>query len=226
MRIIAAGIGAVVVSYLVFLFMQSLIQQSQDKEVPLFVHQNVSIIQPLPEKTEAPQDMPAPEAPQEPALEPLTISEPSLSKPEPLADPRFAALELGVGDINVGPVGGRWVAPLGDAELTVSTGQDARGFIEVVPYDTRRPNVPEVAWQNKIDGWVLVAFSVTRDGKTRGARVLDARPRGVFEEKVLAAIEDWRYRVDGDKKFSGSVVLTQKVEVHWRNYPQNLPYVD
>lgn len=226
MRIIPAGIGALVISYAVFLFMQSLIQRTQNEDIPAFVHHNVAIIQAQPEKIEESLDETEPETPQEPALEPLTISKPPRSTPEPLANPQLLSLELGVGDLDVGPVGGRWVAPLGEVQVAVGAGQDARGFVEVVPYDTRRPNVPEVAWENKIDGWVLVAFQVTREGRTSGARVLDAKPRGVFEEKVLAAIEDWRYQVDADKKFSGSVVLTQKVEVQWRNYPQNLPYVD
>jgi len=95
-----------------------------------------------------------------------------------------------------------------------------------VPFNTRRPNVPEVAWQNKINGWVLVAFSVTPDGKTRNIRVLDARPRGVFEEKVVAAVNDWNYRVSFSGKVTQDIVLTQKVEVQWQNFPQNLPNVD
>ena len=105
-------------------------------------------------------------------------------------------------------------------------GQDGRGFVEVVPFNTRRPNVPDAAWQNKIDGWVLVAFSVTPQGRTRDVRVLDARPRGVFEEKVVAAVEDWTYRVNFYGEVTGKMVLTQKVEVQWKNYPQNLPNVD
>ena len=86
--------------------------------------------------------------------------------------------------------------------------------------------MPEVAWQNRIDGWVLVAFTVTPEGRTRDIRVLDARPRGVFEESVVAAVEDWQYRLEFSSRSSYSVTLTQKVEVEWKNYPQNLPNVD
>lgn len=103
---------------------------------------------------------------------------------------------------------------------------DARGFVEVVPYNTRKPNVPEVAWQNKISGWVLVAFTITPDGRTRDVRVLDARPRGVFEEKVIAAVEDWQYSVSFRGRERSNLVLTQRVEVRWQDYPRNLPNVD
>lgn len=105
-------------------------------------------------------------------------------------------------------------------------GEDAYGYIEVIPFDTRKPNVPEVAWQNKISGWVMVAFKVTPQGSTRDVRVLDARPRGVFEEKVVAAVADWRYKVNFGNQSIDGVVLTQKVDVLWENYPQNLPNVD
>lgn len=96
----------------------------------------------------------------------------------------------------------------------------------MVPYDTRRPNVPEVAWQNKISGWVMVAFRVTPDGHTQDVRVLDGNPRGVFEDQVVSAVEDWKYKVNFYGGASGSVVLTQKVDVAWQNYPQNMPNVD
>jgi protein TonB len=139
------------------------------------------------------------------------------------------ALDFTAGDINLQPTGKRWSAPLSAAAIATSPGggRDGRGYIEVIPFNTRQPNVPDVAWQNKISGWVLVAFNVTPDGKTRNIRVLDARPRGVFEEKVIAAVEDWTYRINfSGKAAAGNIVLTQKIEVLWENYPQNMPNVD
>ena len=67
---------------------------------------------------------------------------------------------------------------------------------------------------------------MTPDGRTRDVRVLDASPRGVFEEKVMAAVADWKYNVSFSGDIQGDVILTQKVEVQWQNYPQNLPNVD
>ena len=61
------------------------------------------------------------------------------------------------------------------------------------------------------------------------ARDKDEVPVGavfVFEEKVIAAVEDWTYRISFADKPSGDVIVTQKVEVQWKNYPQNLPNVD
>ncbi len=229
MRLIPALLGALLVTLAVFLFMHSLIQRGKEEGVPVVVYEDVQVFQQ--EQEEPPPQEQEPEAePQEmnePVMEPLAIATVSPAAPVPADTLEIPALELGAGDIDISAAGTRWTAPLGGGggEVVVG-GRDAQGFVEVVPFDTRRPNVPDVAWQNKIDGWVLVAFSVTSAGRTRDVRVLDASPRGVFEEKVIAAVEDWTYRISFSGDLKGDVILTQKVEVQWRNYPQNLPNVD
>ena len=228
MRMFPAVFGALLITLAVFFFMQSLIQPDREEGAQLAVFSNVDVVHAKPEEP-PPQEEPEPreEPREEPALEPLEVTAVSPPNARPSAELDLPALDLGVGDINIAAVGKGWSAPLGDAGIEVNTGGvDSHGYIEVVPFDTRRPNVPEVAWQNKINGWVLVAFSVTPEGRTRGVRVLDASPRGVFEEKVVAAVADWTYRISFSGKASGDVVLTQKVEVLWKNFPQNLPNVD
>jgi periplasmic protein TonB len=227
-RTLPAVLGALLITLAVFLFMQSLIERGREEGVQLEVYNNVDIVRIEPEELPPPEEQESEPTPvEEPALAPLEVAPVSPPNARPSTELELPALELGVGDINIAAVGKGWSAPLGGAGVEVQLGgADAHGYVEVVPFDTRRPNVPEVAWQNKINGWVLVAFSVTADGRTRGVRVLDASPRGVFEEKVIAAVEDWTYRISFSGKAKGDVVLTQKVEVQWKNYPRNLPNVD
>lgn len=226
MRFIPALLGALAITAAVFLFMQSLIRQGQEEDVTLLAHTNVEVFREEPEPDEPEPEEDTPDEPMdEPIMEALEVAPPT---PEPAAEFEIDALDLGVSDIAVKAVGDRWSGPLatGTVNMAGSGGEDSQGFIEVVPFDTRRPNVPEVAWQNKISGWVMVAFRVTPDGRTHDVRVLDANPRGVFEEKVVSAVGDWKYKVNFYGKASGAVVLTQKVDVIWQNYPQNLPNVD
>ncbi|MEP5569660.1 MAG: TonB family protein [Halioglobus sp.] len=225
LRLLPAFIGAMVISLAIFLFMQSLIKRGQSEDIQLVVYENVEILrqQPEPEEPENVEQAPQ-EAPQEPLMEQLQMAPPT-SQPKPVLE--MPSLDLGVGDIDIRAVGNNFSAPLGAGGVSIpGGGQDAKGFVEVVPYNTRRPNVPDVAWQNKINGWVLVAFTVTPRGETRDVRVLDAKPRGVFEEKVIAAVEDWQYSVKFAGKSSSNVVLTQRVEVRWQDFPNNLPNVD
>jgi protein TonB len=230
MRFLLAFACALLITALVFLFMRSLIEAGRQEGAQLVVQENVRILrrrEPEPEEPEPSEARPD-RLPEEPAAEALAVTPLSPPIPQPATELQIPALDLAVGDIKVPAAGDRWRAPLGAGTVDVGTGTggESRGYVEVVPFTTRRPNVPEVAWQNKIDGWVLVAFTVTPEGRTRDIRVLDSRPRGVFEESVVAAVEDWQYRLEFSSRSSYSVTLTQKVEVEWKNYPQNLPNVD
>jgi TonB family protein len=228
-RILPASLGALLVTLAVFLFMQGLIAAGQQEAIPLAVFENVEILRPQPEQDEtAETDQPQQEQPlEQPLLASLAAPAPPSASAAPQPQAEAPALDLAMGDISVGAVGDSWSAPLGQGEVGIGGGgMDARGFVEVVPYNTRKPNVPEVAWQNKISGWVLVAFTVTPDGRTRDVRVLDARPRGVFEEKVIAAVQDWQYTLSFRTREQSNLVLTQRVEVRWQDYPANLPNVD
>ncbi|MEM8564086.1 MAG: TonB family protein [Pseudomonadota bacterium] len=224
-----AILGALVITVAVFLFMQNLIKSRQQQSLLLPVYSQVEILRDMPEEEQEPEpEEVEPEEPlEEPLMDALEIAPPT---PEPVLEIEVAALDLALGDIKIQSVGDRWRGPIarrvGAVSLSGGDGEDAQGFIEVIPFDTRRPNVPDVAYENRISGWVLVAFQVSADGTTRDVQVLDANPRGVFEEKVVAAVSDWRYRVNFYGGATGAVVLTQKVEVNWENYPQNLPNVD
>ena len=224
-RLVPALVGAVGLTLAIFLFMQTLIQRGQNEQVKLAVYERVEILRQKPEEQEPEEQQKTPEdLPQEPVMETLQLAPPS---PQPTQSLEMPALEMGEPDLNIRPVGDNFSAPLGVGGVNIpGGGEDAQGFVEVVPYNTRRPNVPEVAWQNKISGWVLVAFTVTPSGDTQSVRVLDANPRGVFEEKVISAVEDWQYSVSFSRKSASNVVLTQRVEVRWQDYPNNLPNVD
>lgn len=227
-RLLPALLGAIAVTLSVFLFMQSLIERGQQEEIKLAVYENVQILRQKPEQ-EKPQEQAeaAEEARQEPAMDALAPSPPAPPSPQPAETVEAPSLDLAMSDLRIQAAGDSWSAPLGSNGVNIGGGgQDASGFVEVVPFNTRRPNVPEVAWQNKINGWVLVAFTVTPDGRTRDVRVLDARPRGVFEEKVIAAVEDWQYQLNFSSKQRANLVMTQRVEVRWSSYPQNIPNVD
>lgn len=224
MRFIVAFAGALLVTIAVFLFMQGLIENRKKDVVQLPVHQPIEVVrerQARQEPEKPPEEMKLPE----PAMAELQL--PVLS-PQPQVKLEIPTLDLTTVGVEIAASGDRWSAPLGSDAVGIleSRGIGAEGFVEVVPFATRKPNVPELAWKNKIDGWVLVAFNVLPDGKTRNIRVLDANPRGVFEEKVIAAVEDWLYSIRFSGERRGEVVLTQKVEVAWKDFHKNMPNVD
>lgn len=228
MRFFPALLGAILITVAIFMFMQSLIKSRQEQDIVLPLHTLVEMPREEPEQEQPePEEEPPEEPLEEPIMEALEIAPPT---PEPAPELEINALDLDMGEIRIQSVGDRWSGPVGTGSMPIPAagagGEDAQGYIEVIPFDTRKPNVPEVAWENKISGWVLVEFRVTARGTTSDVRVLDANPRGVFEEKVVAAVSDWRYSVNFDASLSRRVVLTQRVEVSWQNYPTNMPNVD
>jgi TonB family protein len=52
---------------------------------------------------------------------------------------------------------------------------------------------PRGALAARLEGTVLLEFTVTRDGRVRSPRVLEADPAGVFEEAALEAVLGFRY---------------------------------
>ena len=56
--------------------------------------------------------------------------------------------------------------------------------------------------------------------------VLDCLPRWVFVEKVIAAGVVLQYGMYFNTRDRANLVLTQRVEVRWQDYPRNIPYVD
>jgi len=53
---------------------------------------------------------------------------------------------------------------------------------------------PRTALRRGQQGWVQVQFTVDTDGKVTKARVVDARPKRVFDRAALNAVDRWKFR--------------------------------
>jgi len=215
---------AMLVTLAIFLFMQNLISSEPERLDSVELAAVVELYR------EAPRPESEPETKVEP--EPEKIEEPQMNMPvdspmEPLAstDQIMPSVDMGSLSINVGAAEGQWAMPAsGQSFEALADGKDSKGYVEVVPYATRQPNIPLLAWENKINGWVLVVFTVTASGKASNIRILDANPKGIFEEEVQKAVSFWRYDVSTLKGQAGGMILTQKITLNWKNYPDNTVY--
>jgi protein TonB len=218
---------ALLITLGIFLFMEYIIQGNDSPIEKVELAAVVEMYQePLvPEEELEPEPEPEPQEPEgrvdnQPAMEQLQAKS---STPTPQVEQTMPSVEMGSLSIDVGEVGSKWSSAVaGSSSLSGDIGQDSKGYIEVVPYTTNRPSIPEIAWKNKINGWVLVAFKVTVTGVTKDIRVLDANPRGIFEESVIESVKSWRYSSSAVGNYGREVLLTQKIELEWKNYPSNL----
>lgn len=67
--------------------------------------------------------------------------------------------------------------------------------VDTPPKVLRRipPAYPFSAKRRRITGKVVVRFLVDVEGKVDNVKVLEAAPKGVFEDSVLSAINKWRF---------------------------------
>lgn len=67
----------------------------------------------------------------------------------------------------------------------------------LVPLSTARPQMPEWACKQKLDGWVEAVFTVMPNGRVQDVKIVEADPRGVFESAAVESISNWIYEPTG-----------------------------
>ncbi|MFT0212083.1 energy transducer TonB [Pseudomonas sp. F1_0610] len=64
---------------------------------------------------------------------------------------------------------------------------------EVIPLNEVLPVYPDQARRRGIEGYVKLAFTITRDGRVENIRVVDSSPRNVFDREARRAATRWRF---------------------------------
>lgn len=73
--------------------------------------------------------------------------------------------------------------------ITVSGGSDR----DVIPLVRINPEYPRRAQSRGIEGWVQFEFTITPAGTVKDVKVIDAEPKGLFEDAATKAILRWKY---------------------------------
>lgn len=55
------------------------------------------------------------------------------------------------------------------------------------------PNFPDVAIFRRLEGHVVVRYTITKDGRVRDAKVVESEPPGVFDRSALSAARRYRF---------------------------------
>jgi len=79
--------------------------------------------------------------------------------------------------------------------MSMTAGSDR----DVIPLVRIAPEYPPRALSRGLEGWVRVQFTITPTGTVKDATVVEAEPKGMFEDAALKSIARWRYnpRVEG-----------------------------
>jgi len=117
----------------------------------------------------------------------------SKSAPKPNLSTNLSDVQLGLEGLDLG-LGGAQSDLLGDlgknADLVMSEGavDQAPKLVERVP-----PEYPEEAHHLGTAGRVVLSILVGERGKVLKVKVVEAEPKGIFEEASLEAVEQWRF---------------------------------
>jgi len=137
-----------------------------------------------------PQEPPPPEPEQSPEPE---QPPPSLPQPLPTA--------AGVKRPRLDPP--NWQTPQLALPLEVGNGPYLGGFAapappplpaEPVPLVRIPPRYPRRALMRRVEGSVVVQFTIDPDGGVSDPKVVKAEPKGYFEQAALRAIRGWRFQ--------------------------------
>lgn len=176
-RFIIAFVISLAITLGLFFLMQSLIQMggSALTEPPrgsVLDFVRVKQEEQVEKKERKPKKPPKPEEP------PPQMEQPQMDSPSPDAEGtsmNFAA--DAAGDVSL------------DGGLALDSGDG-----EYLPIVKVAPAYPRRAQQRGIEGFVIVEFTVTKQGTVRDPVVVEASPQGIFEQAAIEAVLKFKYK--------------------------------
>jgi periplasmic protein TonB len=78
--------------------------------------------------------------------------------------------------------------------LGAFTGEGMSGYSELIPLVRIAPQYPRQALRDGIEGVVVFEVTINPDGTVKSAKLLSAKPRGVFEGAAMNAIMKWKFK--------------------------------
>jgi len=96
-------------------------------------------------------------------------------------------LSAALGGLSVG-------VPEFEVDLSSAISTDIQIARELTPLVRTLPEYPMRALMNKIEGFVLLRFTVTESGAVAEPEVIRSEPPGVFDSSALRSIRRWKYQ--------------------------------
>lgn len=85
------------------------------------------------------------------------------------------------------------------------SGQTGMSDSDATPMIRITPRYPIEAAKQGIEGWVKLSFTINPDGSVGDIKVIDAKPKRLFNKAAKKALKGWRYKA----KFVDAVAVAQ-----------------
>lgn len=112
--------------------------------------------------------------------------------PLPNLGTAVGSLEFDLPDIEGVQLNDRTSSLLGDANRKTAMTADS---VDDPPKATHRVHLeyPDIARERGIEGYVTLKLKVSAGGDVASIRVVDAQPRGMFEQAAVASVRAWKF---------------------------------
>ncbi|MET0026606.1 MAG: TonB family protein [Candidatus Thiodiazotropha sp.] len=181
MRLFVGLLSALLINLALFWLLEAMLRE---KEVTLQTTPAMDLINfvrlaraPEPAETRPPEEQQLQEPPPAP---PQRRVEPAKSLTPPTQD--WAMPEI---DMPLNLTGGPYLGTRPEIPTTLAA--------EPVPRMRFPPRYPQRALMHRIEGKVILEFTINPDGSVSDARVVEAEPPGYFEQSALRAITRWEF---------------------------------
>jgi len=124
--------------------------------------------------------------------------------PPPPPKPPPPPSKMRVETANVQAAGGGFAMPNVELNANVTggafVGQMGSGGVggmfdgDIIPLQRIPPQYPRDAARSGITGWVQLEVLVNADGTVRSARVIESKPKGLFEASAVQAVMRWKFK--------------------------------
>lgn len=113
--------------------------------------------------------------------------------------PQIAPLDLGVGG------NGPYLGAMGSG---IDPGQEGG----IIPIVTIAPNYPRKALIAKIEGYVTMSFTITETGTVVGPKVVDSKPKRIFDREAMRAILKYKFKPKVENGVAVTQLATQTID--------------
>ena len=177
-RFLIAFVVSLAITLGLFFLMQSLIKMGGSALTEPPKGSVLDFVRVKPEEQVQKKDR-KPRKPPKPEEQPPQMDTPQMDSPSPDADSSGLAFAADVGD-SMALAGGGLALEGGDGEYLP--------IVKVAPVYPRR------ALQRGIEGFVIVEFTVTKQGAVKDVAVVEANPEGIFEQAAMDAALKFKYK--------------------------------
>ena len=66
--------------------------------------------------------------------------------------------------------------------------------MNLIPLSKINPRYPSRAVSRRIEGWVKIELTITKEGTVSNAKVIEYKPSKIFNHSALRAIKRWKFK--------------------------------